>query len=195
VQTGHGGRVQQAAPTRAAETLTWARHLIGYLIAGVPAAVITTLLPADEIPDVPGGAAGPMMFPPAAIGGAPLSVGQGQEAPLTHAILASGLAARPALTFLLGSVGLRPPPYAADQPPRCRLGSVVDGTCRPLGRALISQASVVCWSPSNWPRVRLCRRFAGAPPRCRDPGCAIVLACRGKAAAARDAVTPQTMIL
>ena len=51
-----------------------------------------------------------MMFRRAAIGGAPLSVGQGQEVPLTYAMLASGHAARPTLTFLLGSVDpCRPP--------------------------------------------------------------------------------------
>ena len=55
----------------AADTLAWARHLIGYPIAGMLAAVVTTLRPADEIPDPLGGAAGPMTFLPAAIGGAP----------------------------------------------------------------------------------------------------------------------------
>jgi hypothetical protein len=62
VHTGQGCRVQQTASTRAAETLALARHVIGYLIAGMPAAVVATLLPADEIPDLLGGAAGPMMF-------------------------------------------------------------------------------------------------------------------------------------
>jgi hypothetical protein len=60
-----------------------ARHVIGCFIAGMLAAVVTTLLPADEIPDLPGGAAGPMMVLRAAIGGAPLLVGQGEEVPLT----------------------------------------------------------------------------------------------------------------
>ena len=79
----------RGAPTPAAETLALARHLIGYLIAGMLAALVITLLPADEIPHLLGGAARPMMFLRAAIGGAPLSVGQGEEVPLTHAMLAS----------------------------------------------------------------------------------------------------------
>ena len=49
----------------------------------MPAAWVTTLLPADEIPHLPGSAAGPMMVPRGAIGGAPPSVGQGEEVPLT----------------------------------------------------------------------------------------------------------------
>ena len=73
----------------AAETLALARHVIGYFIAGVIPAVVTTLLPVGEIPHLPGGAAGPMMFLRAVIGGAPPSVGQGEEVPLTHAMLAS----------------------------------------------------------------------------------------------------------
>ena len=40
-----------------------------------------------------------MMFPRAAIVGAPLSVGQGEAVPLTYAMLASGLAAGPTLTL------------------------------------------------------------------------------------------------
>ena len=66
-----------------------ARHVIDYLIAGTLAALVITLLPADEIPHLPGSAAGPMMVPRATIGGAPPSVGQGEEVPLTHAMLAS----------------------------------------------------------------------------------------------------------
>ena len=68
--------------TIAAETLALARHVIGYFIAGMPAPVVTTLLPTDQIPHLLGGAAGPMMFPRAAIVGAPLSVGPGEEMPL-----------------------------------------------------------------------------------------------------------------
>ena len=84
----------------------------------------TTLLqPTDEIPDLLAGTAGPMMFLRAAIGGAPLSVGQGQEVPPAYAMLASGLAAEPTLTFLLRSVGLRLPRGAslAHRPGACRL--------------------------------------------------------------------------
>jgi uncharacterized membrane protein YraQ (UPF0718 family) len=79
-----------------------ARHVIGYFIAGVIPAVVTTLRPAGEIPHLPGGAGGPMMFLRAVIVGAPLSVGPGQEVPLTYAMLASSLAAGPAPTFLVG---------------------------------------------------------------------------------------------
>jgi hypothetical protein len=42
---GSGCHVQQAAPTLVAETLALARHTIGYFIAGMAAAVVTTLLP------------------------------------------------------------------------------------------------------------------------------------------------------
>jgi hypothetical protein len=48
----------RGAPTPAAETLALARHLIGYLTVGLLAAVVTTLLPADEIPHLLGGAGG-----------------------------------------------------------------------------------------------------------------------------------------
>lgn len=41
-----------------------------------------------------------------AIAGAPLYVCQGEEVPLTYVVLASGVAPGPALTFLLGTVGM-----------------------------------------------------------------------------------------
>jgi hypothetical protein len=74
------------------------------------AAVVTTLLPKDEIPDLPGGAAGPSMVLPAAIGGATLSAGQGEEVPPTYPMVASGLATGPAPTpsCSAGSAGARP---------------------------------------------------------------------------------------
>lgn len=89
------------------ETLTLARHVFGWFVAGVlVAALVTTLLHAEAIPHLLGGAAGPAAFLLAAIIGAPISVCQGEEVPITYAMLASGVAAGPALTFLLGSVGL-----------------------------------------------------------------------------------------
>jgi uncharacterized protein len=106
-QTRSAGRVGQVMQRLVVETVTLGRHVIGYFLAGmILAALITTLLPADAIPDLLGGTAGPAAFLLAAIVGAPISVCQGEEVPITYAVLASGVAAGPALTFLLGSVGL-----------------------------------------------------------------------------------------
>jgi uncharacterized protein len=107
VQTRSAGRVGHVMQRLVMETVTVGRHVIGYFLAGmILAALITTLLPADAIPDLLGGTAGPAAFLLAAIVGAPISVCQGEEVPITYAVLASGVAAGPALTFLLGSVGL-----------------------------------------------------------------------------------------
>ena len=78
-----------------------------------------------------------MMVLRAAIGGAPLSVGQGQEVPPTHAMLASGLA----LTFPLRSAGLCLPPRrypgqcSHPASPRCMSPSGSGGPSRAAHRS------------------------------------------------------------
>jgi uncharacterized protein len=89
------------------------RRATPYFIAGMAlAATVSTLLPEDAIPKALGGAGGVWVFLLAAVAGAPLYVCQGEEVPLTYAVLASGVAAGPALTFLLGAVGMCLPTVA-----------------------------------------------------------------------------------
>ena len=83
------------------------RRVLPYFIAGMAlAAAVSTLLPEDAIPKALGGASGVWVYAFAAVAGAPLYVCQGEEVPLTYAVLASGVARGPALTFLLGAVGM-----------------------------------------------------------------------------------------
>ncbi len=103
-----GNRHAVAAARRLVdETLALGRTVLPYFLAGmVLAAVVTALLPEDAIPDLIGGAGGPLAFMLAAVLGAPIYVCQGEEVPLTYAVLASGVGPGPSLTFLLGSVGM-----------------------------------------------------------------------------------------
>jgi uncharacterized protein len=88
-------------------TLRITRRVMPYFIAGIAlAALLSTVIPEDAIPKVVGGTAGPFAYLVAAVAGAPLYVCQGEEVPLTYAVLATGLGSGPALTFLLGSVGM-----------------------------------------------------------------------------------------
>jgi uncharacterized membrane protein YraQ (UPF0718 family) len=90
--------------TNAAHTL---RRVLPYFLAGMAlAATVSALLPEDAIPTALGGASGAWAYLLAAVAGAPLYVCQGEEVPLTYAVLAAGVAPGPALTFLLGSVGM-----------------------------------------------------------------------------------------
>jgi len=75
--------------------------LLGMLVAGALAA----WLPEDSIPRFLGGASGVGAYLLAAVVGIPLYVCEGEEVPITFALLTGGLGAGPALTFLLGSVG------------------------------------------------------------------------------------------
>jgi uncharacterized membrane protein YraQ (UPF0718 family) len=75
--------------------------LLGMLIAGV----LSALLPEDAIPRYLGGSSGIAAYVLAAIVGVPLYVCEGEEVPIIYALIARGLGAGPALTFLLGSVG------------------------------------------------------------------------------------------
>ena len=83
------------------------RRATPYFVAGIAlAATVSTLLPEDAIPNALGGAGGVWVFLFAAVAGAPLYVCQGEEVPLTYAVLASGVTPGAALTFLLGAVGM-----------------------------------------------------------------------------------------
>jgi uncharacterized membrane protein YraQ (UPF0718 family) len=75
--------------------------LLGMLIAGV----LSALLPEDAVPRYLGGSSGVATYLLAAIVGIPLYVCEGEEVPITYALIARGLGPGPALTFLLGSVG------------------------------------------------------------------------------------------
>ena len=88
-------------------TLRITRRVIPYFIAGIAlAALLSTVVPEHAIPKLVGGTAGPLAYLVAAVAGALLYVCQGEEVPLTYAVLATGLGPGPALTFLLGSVGM-----------------------------------------------------------------------------------------
>lgn len=76
-----------------------------FLLGMVAAAALTTLLPETAIPRLLGGSSGVAAFAVAALVGIPLYVCEGEEVPITFALLGHGLGAGPALTFLLGSVG------------------------------------------------------------------------------------------
>lgn len=104
-----GERCAQPSAARRLSTtaLALTRRVAPYFIAGMAlAAAITALLPEDAIPDLLGGTGGVWAFALASVIGAPLYVCQGEEVPLTYAVLASGLGPGPALTFLMGSVGM-----------------------------------------------------------------------------------------
>jgi uncharacterized protein len=99
----------RATSTRrlAGNTLRITRRVLPYFIAGIAlTALLSTVIPEDAIAKLVGGTAGPFAYLVAAVAGAPLYVCQGEEVPLTYAVLATGLGSGPALTFLLGSVGM-----------------------------------------------------------------------------------------
>lgn len=82
-------------------------RVLPYFIGGIAlAALLSTAIPENAIPKLVGGTAGPFAYLVAAVAGAPLYVCQGEEVPLTYAVVATGLGPGPALTFLLGSVGM-----------------------------------------------------------------------------------------
>lgn len=75
--------------------------LLGMLIA----AALSALLPEEAIPRVLGGSSGPWAYLMAALVGVPLYVCEGEEVPITFALLSRGLGPGLSLAFLLGSVG------------------------------------------------------------------------------------------
>ncbi len=82
------------------------RTVTPYFILGMAAAaLLATLVPDGAIPRLLGGSAGPAAFLVAALVGIPLYVCEGEEVPITFALLRAGLAQGPAFTFLIGSVG------------------------------------------------------------------------------------------
>ncbi|MGH2386436.1 MAG: permease, partial [Candidatus Limnocylindria bacterium] len=76
-----------------------------FLIGMVAAAALSALLPESAIPRFLGGSSGVGAYAVAALIGIPLYVCEGEEVPITFALLGHGLGSGPALTFLLGSVG------------------------------------------------------------------------------------------
>ncbi|MFH1619107.1 MAG: permease [bacterium] len=74
--------------------------MIGMLIS----AVLTVLLPENAISRYIGGS-GPAAYLLSLITGMPMYVCEGEEIPITLALMKNGLGRGPALTFLLGSVG------------------------------------------------------------------------------------------
>jgi len=75
--------------------------LLGMLIA----AALSAILPEEAIPGFLGGSSGFWAYVLAALVGVPLYVCEGEEVPITYALIARGLGPGPSLTFLLGSVG------------------------------------------------------------------------------------------
>ena len=81
------------------------RDLGPYFLLGMAlAALLTSLVPEEAIPRYIGGS-GPLAYLLAAFIGIPVYVCEGEEVPLTYALLKLGLGPGPAFTFLLGSVG------------------------------------------------------------------------------------------
>jgi hypothetical protein len=76
-----------------------------FLLGMAVASAITVFVPDGAVPRLLGGSAGPAAFVLAAVVGIPLYVCEGEEVPITFALLGAGLAQGPAFTFLIGSVG------------------------------------------------------------------------------------------
>jgi uncharacterized membrane protein YraQ (UPF0718 family) len=82
------------------------KDLTPYFLLGTGiAALLVTLLPEAAIPRYLGSGSGPLAYLLAALVGIPLYVCEGEEVPITYALLKVGLGPGPAFTFLLGSVG------------------------------------------------------------------------------------------
>ncbi len=82
------------------------KDLTPYFLLGIGiAAVLLTLLPEAAIPRYLGSGSGALAYLLAALVGIPLYVCEGEEVPITYALLQVGLGPGPAFTFLLGSVG------------------------------------------------------------------------------------------
>ena len=106
-RTAEASGLRTASEQLATNLRNTLRRVVPYFLAGMAlAAAVSTLLPEDAIPKALGGAGGVWVYLFAAMAGAPLYVCQGDEVPLTYAVLASGVAPGPALTFLLGAVGM-----------------------------------------------------------------------------------------
>ena len=81
------------------------KHLSVYFLLGLfIASLLMTLVPEESIPKYIG-SSGPLAYLVAAAVGIPLYVCEGEEIPITRALLDLGFGAGPSLTFLLGSVG------------------------------------------------------------------------------------------
>jgi uncharacterized membrane protein YraQ (UPF0718 family) len=104
---GQPGTERGSALDRLANSLgSILRSVVPYFLLGMAvAAVLSTAVPEDAIPGVIGGSSGLGAFALAAVVGIPLYVCEGEEVPLTYGLIAAGLGAGPAFTFLLGSVG------------------------------------------------------------------------------------------
>ncbi len=82
------------------------RSVTPYFLLGMAiAAMLSALLPEDAIPRYLGGASGIPAYFLAALVGVPIYVCEGEEVPITYALIDRGLGGGPALTFLLGSLG------------------------------------------------------------------------------------------
>jgi uncharacterized protein len=82
------------------------RTILPYFALGMAiAAAITALMPEEAIAGALGGSSGLAVYLLAAIVAIPMYVCEGEEVPITYALVGHGLGQGPALTFLLGSVG------------------------------------------------------------------------------------------
>lgn len=90
------------------------RSLSKYFLLGMfIATILTTVIPEDSIPKFIGH--GALGYLTAVLIGIPLYVCEGEEVPITFALLKLGLGIGPAFTFLLGSVGTCIPTFVMAQ--------------------------------------------------------------------------------
>jgi uncharacterized membrane protein YraQ (UPF0718 family) len=82
------------------------RSITPYFLLGMAiAAILSLVIPENGIPQILGGSSGPAAYILSALIGVPLYVCEGEEIPITYALIQKGLGVGPAFTFLLGSVG------------------------------------------------------------------------------------------
>jgi Predicted permease len=141
------------------------RTILPYFALGMAiAAAIIALLPEQAFPGALGGSSVLAVYLLAAIVAIPIYVCEGEEVPITYALVGHGLGQGPALTFLLGSVGTCVPTMLMSQsligrgrPP----STARSGSRSPLAQARSSRRCdlLTCSGVSNHPP---------RPVRCRD---------------------------
>jgi uncharacterized membrane protein YraQ (UPF0718 family) len=136
------------------------RRVIPYFVVGMALAeAVSTLLPEDAIPRALGGAGGVWEYLFAAVAGAPLYVCQGEEVPLTYAVLATGVGPGSSSHVPAGRCrhvrADRGDVTGRSRPPRhLRLHRALDHVRDRLGRRLSDADRPLTRSATPVPRIR-----------------------------------------